>query len=89
MSRFFIHVRCGDTLTEDPEGYDLPNVEAARDEALAAAREILANGLKSEGVSCEQPQRSPHFILFSAWHSSAMTCSTRSYSSSGAAFTAQ
>ena len=54
MSRFFIHVRCGDTLTEDPEGYDLPNVEAARDEALAAAREILADGLKSEGLSCEQ-----------------------------------
>jgi hypothetical protein len=54
MSRFFIHVRCGDTLTEDPEGYDLPNVEAARDEALAAAREILADGLKSEGVRCEQ-----------------------------------
>jgi len=54
MSRFFIHVRCGDTLTEDLEGYDLPNVGAAQDEALAAARELLANGLKSEGLSCEQ-----------------------------------
>ena len=42
MSRFFIHVRCGDALTEDLEGYDLPTFEEAQDEAFAAAREILA-----------------------------------------------
>ena len=54
MSRFFIHVRCGDVLTEDPEGYDLPTFEAVQDEAFAAARELLANGLKSESLSCEQ-----------------------------------
>jgi len=54
VPRFFIHVRHGDTLTEDPEGYDLPNFEAVRDEALAAAREIMANRLKYEGLSCEQ-----------------------------------
>src|SRR4051812_8581462 len=54
MSRFFIHVRCGNTLTEDLEGYDLPTFEEAQNEALAAAREILANGLKSESLSCEQ-----------------------------------
>jgi hypothetical protein len=53
MSRFFIHARCGDVLTEDPEGYDLPTFEAAQDEAFAAARELLANGLKSEGLNCE------------------------------------
>jgi hypothetical protein len=53
MPRFFIHVRHSDTLTEDPEGYELPNFEAARDEALAAAREIMANGLRSERLDCE------------------------------------
>jgi hypothetical protein len=54
MPRFFINVRSGNMLVEDPEGYNLPNLEAARDEALAAAREIMADGLKSEGLSCEQ-----------------------------------
>ena len=54
MSRFFIHVRCGDALTEDLEGYDLPTFEEAQDEAFAAAREILADGLKSEKLNCEQ-----------------------------------
>jgi hypothetical protein len=54
MPRFFINVRSGNMLVEDPEGYNLPNFEAARDEALAAAREIMADGLKAERLDCDQ-----------------------------------
>jgi hypothetical protein len=54
MPRFFINVRSGNMLVEDPEGYNLPDLEAAREEALAAAREIMADGLKAEKLDCDQ-----------------------------------
>lgn len=47
MPRFFIHLRNHNALIEDPEGCDLPDFEAAWDEALAVARELLAEGLDS------------------------------------------
>jgi hypothetical protein len=40
MPTFFFHVRDGDGLIEDPEGTDLPDLDAARAEALSAARQI-------------------------------------------------
>lgn len=43
MKRFFFHIRDGATLIEDPEGSVLPNIEAAREEAMQAARQILAS----------------------------------------------
>lgn len=43
MKRFFLHIRDGATLLEDPEGTLLPNVEAACEEAIQSAREILAS----------------------------------------------
>lgn len=43
MKRFFFHIRDGATLIEDPEGSVLPNIEAAREEAMQAARKILAS----------------------------------------------
>jgi len=51
MPRFFIHVRHGDALSEDPEGSELPNFEAARDEAWAAARELVADQLRENKFS--------------------------------------
>lgn len=47
MPRFFLHIRDGDDLIEDPDGSVLPDVEAARAEALASARDILAGLLKA------------------------------------------
>jgi hypothetical protein len=47
MPRFFMHVREADELIEDLDGSDLPDLEAARAEATAAAREIAAEHLKT------------------------------------------
>ena len=41
MPRYFFHIREGATLTRDASGQDLPDVEAARDEAIATGRAVL------------------------------------------------
>ncbi len=50
MPRFYFHIRDGDTLIEDHDGSDLPDLEAARSEALAGARSILAEKVKAGEV---------------------------------------
>ena len=47
MQRFYFHVRSGDALTADDEGADFPNLTAALREAALAARELLAEAIKS------------------------------------------
>lgn len=47
MQTFYFHVRDGDALIEDPDGSDLPDLEAARAEALLAAREAVAEALRA------------------------------------------
>ena len=47
MGRFFFHLRAGDRVISDQEGTILPDVNAARLEALAAARFILADAIRS------------------------------------------
>jgi hypothetical protein len=47
MPRFFIHSRDRVGLIEDVEGSDWPDFNAARSEALASARELLAAQLKA------------------------------------------
>ncbi|KQO49357.1 MULTISPECIES: DUF6894 family protein [unclassified Methylobacterium] len=42
MPRFYLNIRDGDDLIEDQEGSVLVDVDAARLEALASARDILA-----------------------------------------------
>lgn len=49
MPRYFFHVREGAEISRDREGQELPNVEAARREALAANREILGDKLLHGG----------------------------------------
>ena len=46
MPRFFFHARDGDQRLDDPEGTDLPDLDAARAEAAVAAREIAAERIK-------------------------------------------
>nr|WP_321182289.1 hypothetical protein [Methylobacterium sp. Leaf122] len=38
MPRFFFHIRDGATLIEDPDGSELPDLAAAREEAAQGAR---------------------------------------------------
>ncbi|MDQ0840150.1 DUF6894 family protein [Sphingomonas faeni] len=42
MPRFFLHIDDGAQRIEDEEGSDLPDLAAAREEALSAARQLWA-----------------------------------------------
>jgi hypothetical protein len=44
VPRYFLHI---DELDTDPEGSELPDLEAARREAILAAREMLAEWIIS------------------------------------------
>jgi hypothetical protein len=44
MPRFFLHIQDGDRRIEDPDGSELPDLEAARAEAVSAARDFLRHG---------------------------------------------
>jgi hypothetical protein len=46
MARFYFHMRKQGRVALDEEGTDLPELAAARDEAIQSAREILANAMK-------------------------------------------
>ena len=50
MPNFFSHVRDGDRLIEDPEGADLPDLDAARAEAATAARQLRGDALLRGGA---------------------------------------
>ena len=45
MARYFFHVRDGANFIEDAEGVELPDLGAVREEAMSAAREMLAEKL--------------------------------------------
>jgi len=42
MPRFFLHIDDGTQRIEDEEGSELPDLEAAREEALGSARQLWA-----------------------------------------------
>ena len=46
MPRYYLHIRDGDQAIPDEEGYDLPDLAAARVEAIEGARTILSEKLK-------------------------------------------
>lgn len=47
MARFYFHLQEAGKLHTDPEGTDLPDVDAARQEAILAARDILSEAIKA------------------------------------------
>ena len=47
MARFYFHLQDGGELIPDLEGTDLPNCDAARQEALQSAREILSDAIRA------------------------------------------
>jgi hypothetical protein len=47
MSRYYFHLRFDDRTIADQDGSDLPDAAAARQEALVAARQILADAIRS------------------------------------------
>jgi hypothetical protein len=46
MPRFFFQNRTDTTLVEDPEGIELPHLEAARAEAITGLRQLAAEELR-------------------------------------------
>ena len=47
MPRYFFHMIEGDDFVEDPEGMELPDIASVHEEAIQAAREILASKVRT------------------------------------------
>jgi hypothetical protein len=70
VPRFFLHQRRDSTFVEDPDGSCLPSLEAARQEALAAARDLWADAIhKGEDLTDYQfvitDERGTHVLFVS------------------------
>jgi hypothetical protein len=50
MPKYYLHLRNGDTVIKDPDGTELVDLHAARREAVAAGREILAERVRTGQV---------------------------------------
>jgi hypothetical protein len=46
MARYYCHIQRGEQLLRDDEGVELPDLDAARTEAIDGIRDILAAGLR-------------------------------------------
>jgi len=47
MPTFYFHLKYADRLSSDEEGSNLPDLGAARNEALLSARELLASAIRT------------------------------------------
>jgi hypothetical protein len=52
VAKYFFHMRGGAHPTDDDEGTVLPSPECARAQAVATARELLADAIKSGADLC-------------------------------------
>ena len=46
MPRFYFHICNGDGFTVDDEGQDLPDADAARQAAIAGARDLMSTEIR-------------------------------------------
>jgi hypothetical protein len=46
MPTFFFKFRTGDAVDDDASGMDLPDLNAAREEAIQTARELVSNAVR-------------------------------------------
>ncbi len=44
MPRYYFHIRKGEVHVEDPEGTEVSQTESLEDDAIEAARDLLADG---------------------------------------------
>jgi hypothetical protein len=54
MTRYYFHIRDADGMSRDNEGTELPNLEAARREARASGRDLIADAMKSRRLVAGQ-----------------------------------
>lgn len=50
MPRYFFHIRDADDLSQDSEGQELPDLNAAQKEAVSAARELIGERVLHGGA---------------------------------------
>lgn len=50
MPNYYFHIRSSAGLIRDPEGIELPDLDAALAEAKRSARELLADLLKEDAI---------------------------------------
>jgi hypothetical protein len=68
MPRFHLHICNQDGLVRDEEGLDLADLNAAREEARQAIREIVAGHINSgEGVRSEASRSATRRETTSLW----------------------
>ena len=48
MPVYFLHIRRGKDVVVDEEGVELPDLQAAREEALASVRDIVAEDVRTQ-----------------------------------------
>ena len=79
MPRFYFHICDGHGFTEDEEGVELPDEAATRKQAVAAARDIMANDLR-EGeldlTSFIEVEDEAHRLLFTLTFAEVVTVKT-------------
>ncbi len=63
MPLFFFHLRDQDYLHEDSEGMDLPDLQAALEEALRADRELAGEPIGIYGLEFEIADSSGQVVL--------------------------
>lgn len=73
MPRYYFHTRDGDRLIKDPEGRELRNVTLARDEAVLAARKVLADKIERGEIIGRQA-----FEICDSWGNKLLTVTFRS-----------
>jgi len=75
MPRFYMHVSNGHGFAEDEEGVELADEDAARDEALAGARDLMASELKKGELNLSsfiEVEDEAHRLLFTLHFSDAV-----------------
>jgi hypothetical protein len=66
MTLYYFNIREPNELIVDPEGQELPGIEAAREEALGAVRELMAErilaGIPLDGTTMEITNRTGEIV---------------------------
>jgi hypothetical protein len=48
VTQFYLHIKRSNGILEDPEGSDVPDIGAARSEALKAARDLVVMAIQEQ-----------------------------------------
>ena len=80
MPRFYMHISNGRGFIEDAEGVELEDENAAREEALAGARDLMAGDLRKGSLdltSFIEVEDEAHRLLFTLHFSEAVKLTQR------------